>query len=78
MGCSEGYFGLSGARQQGSKEDYITKSVMIRSPHRYYSSDQIKTSVMGGECGEKRCMRGFGGESRRKETAWKTKAWRRG
>ena len=50
MGCRGGYFGLRGARQQRNTEDYILKGLMIRNPCQYYSSDQIKNSVMGGKC----------------------------
>ena len=38
----------------------------------------IKKNEMGGECGtfggQERCIRGFDGEARGKETTWKTSA----
>ena len=44
--------------------------------HKICSGDQIKNKEMGGACitygGEEMCIRGFGGENRRKDTTWKT------
>jgi len=43
-----------------------------------YSGDQIRKNEMGGPCSmygiEERCIQSFGGETWRKETAWKTQA----
>jgi hypothetical protein len=44
----------------------------------YFSSDKIEKNVMGGACSaygcEKRCIQGFGGETRGKETTWEFQA----
>jgi len=42
--------GLSGARKQGSGEDYITRSFMVCTPRQYYSSYKIKKYVLGVAC----------------------------
>ena len=43
-----------------------------------YTGDRIKKNEMGGarstDGGEERCILGFGGETRAKETTWKTQA----
>jgi len=42
----------------------------------YYYSDQSKKNEMGAACstygGKERCIEGFGGENRGKESTWKT------
>ena len=52
---------------------------MICTHHKYSSSDQIEKNDMGGACstygGEERCIQGFGGETRGKETTWKAQAY---
>jgi hypothetical protein len=44
----------------------------------YYSGDKIEKNEMGGACsmygGEEKCIPGFGGETRGKETTWETQA----
>jgi hypothetical protein len=53
---------------------FIARHFMLCTAH----SDQIEKSVMGAACstngGEERCIPGCGGETRRKETTWKTQA----
>ena len=48
-------------------ENYIMRSLMICTPHKYYLSDQIEKNVMGGACstygGEESFIQGFGGET---------------
>jgi hypothetical protein len=43
---------------------------------KYFLGDQIKKNEMGGACGkyerQERCIQGFGGETRGKETTCKT------
>ena len=43
---------------------------------KYYLGDKIKKNEVGGTCntycGEERCIQGFGGETHRKTSAWKT------
>ena len=42
------------------------------------SGDKIEKNEMGGTCsmceGEERCIQGFGGETRVKDTTWETQA----
>ena len=49
---------------------------MICAAKQMYLGDHIKEEAMGrlyGGCGgENKCMQGFGGETWRKETTWKT------
>jgi hypothetical protein len=64
----------------GPKRDEVTgewRSSMIRAPYQYYLGDQIKKNEMGGACDtygrQERCIKGFRGETRGKETTWKTR-----
>jgi uncharacterized membrane protein len=49
---------------------------LFRRLSKYYLGDQIEENKMGGTCsaygGQKKCIYGFGGETRGKERAWKT------
>ena len=51
----------------GSAENYITRTLMICTPHPTFSGDQIQKKEMGGTCstygGEERCIQGFVGEN---------------
>jgi hypothetical protein len=54
-------------RKEGSVEDYITRSLIICTPIKYYSGDQIKKNEICGAFGtyrrEERCRQIFGGET---------------
>ena len=43
---------------------------------KYYLGDQLKKNKISGTCSmygrQKRCIQGFGGETREKMTTWKT------
>ena len=58
---------LRGTRGQASGEDYRTRSLVICTPHQYYSGDEIEKNEMGGARstygGEERCIHDFGGET---------------
>jgi hypothetical protein len=45
---------------------------------KYYSGDEVKKNDLAGACGTygggERCIQDFGGETRGKETTWKTEA----
>jgi len=65
----------------GPKGDEVTRE--WRKLHheeltKYCSGDKIEKNETGGACGayggEQTCIQGFGGESRRKNTTWKTQA----
>jgi hypothetical protein len=57
--------GLKRDEVTGSAENYIMSSLMISSPTKYFSVDQIEKNEMGEACstygGEKRRTQGFGG-----------------
>ena len=60
---------LRGTRYEGSGEDYITRSFMLCTPHKYYSSNKIKNNELRelcGRCGRQKCVQGFGGETEEK------------
>jgi hypothetical protein len=69
----------------GPKRDEVTGEWMKlhnEELHNLYSSpvksSQVKANEVGGACGThgrgEKCVQGFGGKARRKETIWKTKA----
>jgi len=45
---------------------------------KYYWGEEINNNLLGGACSmygrQERCVQGFGGETSRKETTWKTQA----
>jgi hypothetical protein len=55
------------------------RGLMIVLFTKHYSSDQIEKNEMGGACsaygGEERHLQDYGGETRRKETNWKTQVY---
>ena len=61
-----GIFGPKRDKVTGNGENYITKNLMICTPHPVLS-DQIAKSERSRVCstygGEERCIKGFGGES---------------
>jgi hypothetical protein len=63
-------------REQGTGEDYITRTFMIFILIKYYSGGQIKKNEIGVACDtygrEGKCIQSFGGETLRKETISKT------
>jgi hypothetical protein len=69
----------------GPKRDQVTgewKELHNEEFHNLYSSSdiirQVKANEVGGACGThgrvEKSVQGFGGNARRKETTWKTKA----
>ena len=42
--------GLRGTRNQGSGENYIMRSLIIRTPHQILVGEQIEKNEMGGTC----------------------------
>ena len=54
----------------------MTRSLMICVPQQILFGDQIKKNEIGGARskyeGQKRCIQGFGGETREKKTTLKT------
>ena len=60
----------------GGGEDYILRSLMICTLHKYYLGVQIEKNEIGGACstygGEERCIQSVGGKIGGKETTWKT------
>jgi hypothetical protein len=60
-------FGAKRGEITGNGEDYIKRSFMFSTPHKYYSDDQITKNEVGGACGtyggEERCIQDFGEET---------------
>jgi hypothetical protein len=70
------YFGLRETRCQGAGGDFITRSFLICLLTKCNLGDHIKKDEMERAFGmyglEERCIYGFGWETLRKETTWKT------
>ena len=74
IGCWGVYLGLRRTTQQGSGEDYKTRTFMLCTAHEIFSGDKIKTTETSRECNAygKMCIQSFGRETWRKRTTWKT------
>jgi hypothetical protein len=61
---------------RGSAERYIMGSGMICAAHQMLLGDQIENNEIGAACSAYggKVRTGFWGETRRKETIWKTQA----
>jgi hypothetical protein len=50
QGAEGAYLGLRGTREQGSGENYITKSLMTCTSYQIFFGDQIEKNEMGWAC----------------------------